>query len=282
MSGMRSYNPEQIMLSAVVRRSSRDVSIMKEKLIFSEINNGVSSTDELPLYTEHGYEGYARDTISRWAGYHLERVWKCFSWTLGKCVVSFGLNCRAAAAAAEERPWFGSSSGACGALNCTARCDGICIDYLYKGPSLWCLMLCIKAAIRRKSCCSSSVYSWWNMMECTIYWTNYHTASGLLLLFTSFCKSVDFYDLWSLEEGELFVFRSRSVPWVDRFCLYTYLIPTVVFCAVYAAVVEILWFSEKWNASMTCRFECISFVGSEFKKKKTQTAAATKMSHWTK
>lgn len=32
---MRSYNPEQIMLSAVVRRSSRDVSIMKEKLIFS-------------------------------------------------------------------------------------------------------------------------------------------------------------------------------------------------------------------------------------------------------
>ena len=35
MSGMRSYNPEQIMLSAVVRRPSRDVNIMKEKLIFS-------------------------------------------------------------------------------------------------------------------------------------------------------------------------------------------------------------------------------------------------------
>ncbi|TRY66158.1 hypothetical protein DNTS_010874, partial [Danionella cerebrum] len=35
MSGMRSYNPEQIMLSAGVRRSSRDVNIMKEKLIFS-------------------------------------------------------------------------------------------------------------------------------------------------------------------------------------------------------------------------------------------------------
>lgn len=32
---MRSYNPEQIMLSAVVRRPSRDVNIMKEKLIFS-------------------------------------------------------------------------------------------------------------------------------------------------------------------------------------------------------------------------------------------------------
>ncbi|KAI4874429.1 hypothetical protein NFI96_016316 [Prochilodus magdalenae] len=65
MSGMRSYNPEQIMLSAVVRRPSRDVNIMKEKLIFSEINNGVSSTDELSIYTEHGYEGYTRNGISR-------------------------------------------------------------------------------------------------------------------------------------------------------------------------------------------------------------------------
>nr|XP_023656865.1 glycerophosphodiester phosphodiesterase domain-containing protein 5-like isoform X2 [Paramormyrops kingsleyae] len=36
MSGIRSYNPEQIMLSAAVRRSSRDVNIMKEKLIFSD------------------------------------------------------------------------------------------------------------------------------------------------------------------------------------------------------------------------------------------------------
>ncbi|KAA0702100.1 Glycerophosphodiester phosphodiesterase domain-containing protein 5 [Triplophysa tibetana] len=36
MSGMRSYNPEQIMLSAAVRRSSREVNIMKEKLIFSD------------------------------------------------------------------------------------------------------------------------------------------------------------------------------------------------------------------------------------------------------
>lgn len=34
-SGMRSYNPEQIMLSAAVGRSSRDVNVMKEKLIFS-------------------------------------------------------------------------------------------------------------------------------------------------------------------------------------------------------------------------------------------------------
>ncbi|KAJ7990635.1 hypothetical protein DPEC_G00302440 [Dallia pectoralis] len=35
MSGIRSYNPEQIMLSAAVGRSGRDVNIMKEKLIFS-------------------------------------------------------------------------------------------------------------------------------------------------------------------------------------------------------------------------------------------------------
>ncbi|KAF0038710.1 hypothetical protein F2P81_009194 [Scophthalmus maximus] len=35
MSGMQNYNPEQIMLSAVARRSSRDVNIMKERLIFS-------------------------------------------------------------------------------------------------------------------------------------------------------------------------------------------------------------------------------------------------------
>lgn len=35
MSGMHSYNPEQIMLSAAVRRSSRDINVMKEKLIFS-------------------------------------------------------------------------------------------------------------------------------------------------------------------------------------------------------------------------------------------------------
>lgn len=35
MSGMQNYNPEQIVLSAVARRSSRDVNIMKEKLIFS-------------------------------------------------------------------------------------------------------------------------------------------------------------------------------------------------------------------------------------------------------
>ncbi|XP_026137692.1 glycerophosphodiester phosphodiesterase domain-containing protein 5-like isoform X1 [Carassius auratus] len=55
MSGMRSYNPEQIMLSAAVRRSSRDVNIMKEKLIFSEVSNGVSSDEP---YMENGFNYY--------------------------------------------------------------------------------------------------------------------------------------------------------------------------------------------------------------------------------
>ncbi|XP_073674589.1 glycerophosphodiester phosphodiesterase domain-containing protein 5 isoform X2 [Garra rufa] len=55
MSGMRSYNPEQIMLSAAVRRSSRDVNIMKEKLIFSEVSNGVTSDEP---YMENGFNYY--------------------------------------------------------------------------------------------------------------------------------------------------------------------------------------------------------------------------------
>uniref|UniRef100_A0A4W6E1I5 Glycerophosphodiester phosphodiesterase domain containing 5 n=1 Tax=Lates calcarifer TaxID=8187 RepID=A0A4W6E1I5_LATCA len=57
MSGMQNYNPEQIMLSAVVPRPSRDVNIMKEKLIFSELNNGLSSTEELSLYPENVTDG---------------------------------------------------------------------------------------------------------------------------------------------------------------------------------------------------------------------------------
>uniref|UniRef100_A0ABM5FVW7 Glycerophosphodiester phosphodiesterase domain-containing protein 5 isoform X2 n=1 Tax=Pogona vitticeps TaxID=103695 RepID=A0ABM5FVW7_9SAUR len=55
LGNIRSYNPEQIMLSAAVRRSSRDVNIMKEKLIFSEINSGAEMTDELSLCSENGY-----------------------------------------------------------------------------------------------------------------------------------------------------------------------------------------------------------------------------------
>nr|XP_043887872.1 glycerophosphodiester phosphodiesterase domain-containing protein 5 isoform X1 [Solea senegalensis] len=61
MSGMRSYNPEQIMLSATVRRPSRDMSVMKEKLIFSEVGNGDGSAEE--LYEDNGYEYYTNQGI---------------------------------------------------------------------------------------------------------------------------------------------------------------------------------------------------------------------------
>ncbi|KAM4620950.1 glycerophosphodiester phosphodiesterase domain-containing protein 5 isoform 2-T2 [Polymixia lowei] len=63
MSGIQNYNPEQIMLSAVVRRPSRDVNIMKEKLIFSEMN-GVGSTEDLSLYPENGYAIYSHGGLS--------------------------------------------------------------------------------------------------------------------------------------------------------------------------------------------------------------------------
>ncbi|XP_015273698.1 PREDICTED: glycerophosphodiester phosphodiesterase domain-containing protein 5 isoform X2 [Gekko japonicus] len=39
LGSIRTYNPEQIMLSAAVHRSSRDVNIMKEKLIFSGLSH---------------------------------------------------------------------------------------------------------------------------------------------------------------------------------------------------------------------------------------------------
>ncbi|KAF0030784.1 hypothetical protein F2P81_017515 [Scophthalmus maximus] len=57
---MRSYNPEQIMLSAAVRRSSRDMSVMKEKLIFSEVGNGVSGDE---LYADNGYDYYTNQGV---------------------------------------------------------------------------------------------------------------------------------------------------------------------------------------------------------------------------
>lgn len=50
MSGIRSYNPEQIMLSAAVRTSSRDVNVMKEKLIFSGKSGGEMKSYMLPVY----------------------------------------------------------------------------------------------------------------------------------------------------------------------------------------------------------------------------------------
>ncbi|XP_061072763.1 glycerophosphodiester phosphodiesterase domain-containing protein 5 isoform X2 [Conger conger] len=65
LSGMQRYNPEQIMLSAAVRRSSRDVNIMKEKLIFSEVSNGMGGADELSGYEENGYDYYTNQGIGQ-------------------------------------------------------------------------------------------------------------------------------------------------------------------------------------------------------------------------
>ncbi|XP_074528967.1 glycerophosphodiester phosphodiesterase domain-containing protein 5 isoform X2 [Halichoeres trimaculatus] len=65
MSGMQNYNPEQIMLSAVTRRTSREVNIMKEKLIFSDVNNGLGGADELSLYPENGFARYSHGRPSR-------------------------------------------------------------------------------------------------------------------------------------------------------------------------------------------------------------------------
>ncbi|XP_063750346.1 glycerophosphodiester phosphodiesterase domain-containing protein 5 isoform X2 [Eleginops maclovinus] len=64
MSGMQNYNPEQIVLSAVANRSNRDVNIMKEKLIFSELNNGLSSTEDISLFPENGYAIYSHGSLS--------------------------------------------------------------------------------------------------------------------------------------------------------------------------------------------------------------------------
>ncbi|XP_045149024.1 glycerophosphodiester phosphodiesterase domain-containing protein 5 [Echinops telfairi] len=64
LGGIRSYNPEQIMLSAAVRRTSRDVSIMKEKLIFSEISNGVEVSDELSVCSDNSYDTYATSSTT--------------------------------------------------------------------------------------------------------------------------------------------------------------------------------------------------------------------------
>ncbi|KAM8975081.1 glycerophosphodiester phosphodiesterase domain-containing protein 5 isoform 2-T2 [Pelodytes ibericus] len=64
LGSIRTYNPEQIMLSAAVRRTSRDVRIMKEKLIFSEINNSMDTAEELSLCSENRYDGFANNAIS--------------------------------------------------------------------------------------------------------------------------------------------------------------------------------------------------------------------------
>ncbi|KAM6933760.1 glycerophosphodiester phosphodiesterase domain-containing protein 5 isoform 2-T2 [Xenentodon cancila] len=60
-SGIHSYNPEQIMLSASVRASGRDVNVMKEKLIFSEVRDGA----EEELYGDSSYDYYTNQGISQ-------------------------------------------------------------------------------------------------------------------------------------------------------------------------------------------------------------------------
>lgn len=52
------------MLSAAVHRSSRDVSIMKEKLIFSEISDGVEVSDELSVCSDNSYDTYANSSAT--------------------------------------------------------------------------------------------------------------------------------------------------------------------------------------------------------------------------
>ncbi|XP_068122713.1 glycerophosphodiester phosphodiesterase domain-containing protein 5 isoform X1 [Hyperolius riggenbachi] len=64
LGSIRTYNPEQIMLSAAVRRTSRDVRIMKEKLIFSEINNSMDNAEELSLCSDTRYDGFANEAIT--------------------------------------------------------------------------------------------------------------------------------------------------------------------------------------------------------------------------
>ncbi|XP_051902212.1 glycerophosphodiester phosphodiesterase domain-containing protein 5 isoform X2 [Hippocampus zosterae] len=59
MSGIQSCNPEQIMLSAVPHRSNRDVNVMKEKLIVSELHNGLRGTEELSLNPKNGNARYS-------------------------------------------------------------------------------------------------------------------------------------------------------------------------------------------------------------------------------
>ncbi|XP_030055901.1 glycerophosphodiester phosphodiesterase domain-containing protein 5 isoform X4 [Microcaecilia unicolor] len=64
LGSIRTYNPEQIMLSAAVRRASRDVKIMKEKLIFSEINSSMDNSEDLSLCSESRYDGYSNEVIT--------------------------------------------------------------------------------------------------------------------------------------------------------------------------------------------------------------------------
>ncbi|XP_072302849.1 glycerophosphodiester phosphodiesterase domain-containing protein 5 isoform X2 [Eucyclogobius newberryi] len=60
ISGIQTCNPEQIVLNAVGRPPTRELNIMKEKLIFSELSNGHSSSEEICLYPDNGYATYSQ------------------------------------------------------------------------------------------------------------------------------------------------------------------------------------------------------------------------------
>uniref|UniRef100_A0A8C6L0U3 Glycerophosphodiester phosphodiesterase domain containing 5 n=1 Tax=Nothobranchius furzeri TaxID=105023 RepID=A0A8C6L0U3_NOTFU len=73
MSGMRSYNPEQIMLSATVRTSSRDMNVMKEKLIFSGKAHGpvLLTSKHLPFSASPSFSfSLLTPQSSNWRGAH--------------------------------------------------------------------------------------------------------------------------------------------------------------------------------------------------------------------
>lgn len=66
MSGIQACNPEQMVLNAVTRPPTREVNIMKEKLIFSELSNGhTTSTEEISLFPENGYATYSQGGLIR-------------------------------------------------------------------------------------------------------------------------------------------------------------------------------------------------------------------------
>ncbi|XP_077403624.1 glycerophosphodiester phosphodiesterase domain-containing protein 5 isoform X2 [Vanacampus margaritifer] len=73
MSGSQNCNPEQIMLSAVSHRSNRDVNVMKERLIVSELNNRLRSAEELSY--ENGNARYSHGDLS--STFHREQNMGC-------------------------------------------------------------------------------------------------------------------------------------------------------------------------------------------------------------
>lgn len=107
LGGIRSYNPEQIMLSAAVRRTSRDVSIMKEKLIFSgrqpcKLRQAMGSVTSAPDMHTHlqvthigrntawtnicapGFTDTERNSHPSSRGHQLQTPWLSAPWVVGR------------------------------------------------------------------------------------------------------------------------------------------------------------------------------------------------------